>query len=185
MPAAVFAGSDGIDDSFKNERHLHNFYRVVLTSFAAKPASFAARELEQYLPNLSARGSADDMSVGCVLDVEYIKANAQLFEKRKEPYLKLFRIGNLGAADASDDYVQKKEIEAEEGIFSFSTLGCGGFGKGSDVFEILAVGENSARLRIDKTEYNVSPSERIVIEKQKQNGDVCEYDTLIIQCILK
>ena len=24
MPAAVFAGSDGIDDSFKNERHLHN-----------------------------------------------------------------------------------------------------------------------------------------------------------------
>ena len=185
MPAAVFAGSDGIDDSFKNERHLHNFYRVVLTSFAAKSASFAARELEQYLPNLSARGSADDMSVGCVLDVEYIKANAQLFEKRKEPYLKLFRIGNLGAADASDDYVQKKEIEAEEGVFSFSTLGCGGFGKGSDVFEILAVGENSARLRIDKTEYNVSPSERIVIEKQKQNGDACEYDTLIIQCILK
>lgn len=181
----MFAGSDGIDDSFKNERHLHNFYRVVLTSFATKSASFAARELEQYLPNLSARGSADDMSVGCVLDVEYIKANAQLFEKRKEPYLKLFRIGNLGAADASDDYVQKKEIEAEEGIFSFSTLGCGGFGKGSDVFEILAVGENSARLRIDKTEYNVSPSERIVIEKQKQNGDVCEYDTLIIQCILK
>ena len=53
------------------------------------------------------------------------------------------------------------------------------------VDEILAVGENSARLRIDKTEYNVSPSERIVIEKQKQNGDVCEYDTLIIQCILK
>lgn len=72
------------------------------------------------------------MSVGCVLDVEYIKANAQLFEKKKEPYLKLFRIGNLGAADASDDYVQKKEIEAEEGVFSFSTLGCGGFGKGSD-----------------------------------------------------
>ena len=207
MPAAVFAGSDGIDDSFKNERHLHNFYRVVLTSFAAKSASFAARELEQYLPNLSARGSADDMSVGCVLDVEYIKANAQLFEKRKEPYLKLFRIGNLGAADASDDYVQKKEIEAEEGIFSFSTLGCGGFGRSvrdllplvvavvevdrhaylaeRECFEILAVGENSARLRIDKTEYNVSPSERIVIEKQKQNGDVCEYDTLIIQCILK
>ena len=117
MPAAVFAGSDGIDDSVKNERHLHNFYRVVLTSFATKSASFAARELEQYLPNLSARGSADDMSVGCVLDVEYIKANAQPFEKRKEPYLKLFRIGNLGAADASDDYVQKKEIEAEEGVF--------------------------------------------------------------------
>lgn len=83
MPAAVFAGSDGIDDSFKNERHLHNFYRVVLTSFATKSASFAARELEQYLPNLSARGSADDMSVGCVLDVEYIKANAQLFEKER------------------------------------------------------------------------------------------------------
>ena len=93
--------------------------------------------------------------------------------------------GSLYFSVFPSDNATKKEIEAEEGIFSFSTLGCGGFGKGSDVFEILAVGENSARLRIDKTEYNVSPSERIVIEKQKQNGDVCEYDTLIIRCILK
>lgn len=90
--------------------------------------------------------------------------------KKKGTVSEAFRIGNLGAADASDDYVQKKEIEAEEGVFSFSTLGCGGFGKGSDVFEILAVGENSARLRIDKTEYNVSPSERIVIENRNRTA---------------
>ena len=82
LPAAVFVGSDGIGDSFKNERHLHNFYRVVLSSFATETEEKAMQGLADYLPNLSAQGSADDMSVGCIINIEHIKTLLRTVQAR-------------------------------------------------------------------------------------------------------
>lgn len=185
LPAAVFVGSDGIDDSFKNERHLHNFYRVVLSSFATETEEKATQGLADYLPNLSALGSADDMSVGCIINIEHIKNNAVLYEKKKEPYLKIVRTGNLGAKTISDDYTQKKEIEAVEGIVHLDMLGCYGFGKGVMRLEISSVGDNSVTFTADGTEYTVTPDTLAEITKQEAGNGIAEYDRLIIQCFMK
>lgn len=185
LPAAVFAGSDGIDDSFTNERHLHNFYRVVMTSFADETEEKAAEALADYLPTLSAQGSADDMSVGCILDIEHIKDNAVLYERKKEPYLKIYRAGNLGAPSVSDDYIQKKEIEANEGVVHLDMIGCCGFQKGIMELEILSVADSTVTISANGKQYKLTPEERIEIIDSDLSDGIGQYDTLIIQCIMK
>lgn len=185
LPAAVFVGSDGIDDSFTNERHLHNFYRVVMTSFADETEEKAAKALADYLPTLSAQGSADDMSVGCILDIEHIKDNAALYEKKKEPYLKIYRAGNLGAPSVSDDYIQKKEIEANEGVVRLDMIGCYGFQKGIMELEILSVEDSTVTISANGKQYKLTPEERIEIVDSDLSDGIGQYDTLIIQCIMK
>ncbi len=185
LPAAVFVGSDGIDDSFTNESHLHNFYRVVMTSFADETEEKAAKALADYLPTLSAQGSADDMSVGCILDIEHIKDNAALYEKKKEPYLKIYRAGNLGAPSVSDDYIQKKEIEANEGVVYLDMIGCYGFQKGIMELEILSVEDSTVTISANGKQYKLTPEERIEIVDSDLSDGIGQYDTLIIQCIMK
>ena len=185
LPAAVFVGSDGIDDSFKNERHLHNFYHVVLSSFATETEEKATQGLADYLPKLSAQGSADDMSVGCIINIEHIKNNSVLYEKKKEPYLKIVRTGNLGSKALSDDYSQKKEIEAVEGIVRLDMLGCSGFRKGVMRLEVKSVEDSSVTFAADGTEYTVTPDTLAEITEQEAGNGIAEYDRLIIQCFLK
>ncbi len=185
LPAAVFVGSDGIDDSFENERHLHNFYRVVLSSFATETEEKATQGLADYLPNLSAQGSADDMSVGCIINIEHIKNNAVLYEKKKEPYLKIVRTGNLGAKTLSDDYSQKKEIEAVEDIVHLDMLGCYGFGKGVMQLEVKSVEDSSVTFTADGTEYTVTPDTLVEITEQEVGNGIAQHDRLIVQCFLK
>lgn len=58
-----------------------------MSSFADETEEKAVDGLCSYLPELSARGSADDMSVGCILDIDYIRENRNLFEpvKKEKP----------------------------------------------------------------------------------------------------
>ncbi len=185
LPAAVFVGSDGIDDSFKNERHLHNFYRVVLSSFATETEEKATQGLADYLPELSAQGSADDMSVGCIIDTQYIKNNAVLYEKKKEPYLKILRIGNLGAKSVSDEYMQKKEIEASEGTLHLDVIGCYGFGKGIMELDVKTVEDNTVVFSANETEYVITPEKVVELSEEAVENGSAEYDRLIIRCIMK
>ena len=69
LPIAVFVGSDGIDDCFKDNEQLHNLYRTVLYSFMTNDFEAAVDELYDYLPRLSAKGSGDDMSISAIIDV--------------------------------------------------------------------------------------------------------------------
>lgn len=185
LPAAVFVGSDGIDDSFSKDRHLHNFYRTVLSSFATEAEEKAVQGLADYLPELSAQGSADDMSVACVLDIEHIRSNAALYEKKKAPYLKVLRIGNLGAQSASDDYMQKKEIEADEGTVYLDMIGCYGFQKGVMELEIVSVAEDTVTVSIAGKEYVITPEKPAEISCRKLVNGICEFDKLILQCFMK
>lgn len=72
LPAAVFVGSDGIDDCFKTDEQLYNLYKPVLYSFANFGFNSAVKELKEFLPRLSAKGSGDDMSVAAILDLDAI-----------------------------------------------------------------------------------------------------------------
>ena len=141
--------------------------------------------LADYLPELSAQGSADDMSVACVLDIEHIRSNAALYEKKKAPYLKVLRIGNLGAQSASDDYMQKKEIEADEGTVYLDMIGCYGFQKGVMELEIVSVAEDTVTVSIAGKEYVITPEKPAEISCRKLVNGICEFDKLILQCFMK
>jgi hypothetical protein len=84
MPSAVFLNSDGVDDSFPIEDNMDHmakkFYYSVLRMFIeddddpAKGWEAAVKELADYLPDLSKRGSGDDISVAGIIDMDAIKA---------------------------------------------------------------------------------------------------------------
>ncbi len=80
LPAAVFIGSDGVDDCFAGEERLYDFYRVVLKSFAEADCDAALSQLAGYLPRLSAKGSGDDMSIGILMNMDLAAENRLLFE---------------------------------------------------------------------------------------------------------
>lgn len=185
IPVAVFVGSDGIDDCFSKDVHLHNFYRTVLTSFAAETEERAVKNLAEYLPELSKQGSADDMSVACIIDIDYIRNNAGLYEKKKLPYLKIFRIGNLGAKSVSDDYIQKKELEIEKGTVRLDAIGCHGFHKGVAKLEIVSAENDTVTILVKEKEYIITPDKPAEIFCKKFVNGICEFDKLIIQCYMK
>lgn len=86
LPAAVFIGSDGIDDSFKDPEQLYHFYKTVMYSFATTDFENARLELKDYLPRLSAKGSGDDVSIAAVLDMDLIGQLKEVkqFDRDKE-----------------------------------------------------------------------------------------------------
>lgn len=73
LPAAVLIGSDGVDDCFSNEAQLNQLYKTVLYSFANSSFEDAMKELDDYLPRLSEKGSGDDVSISAILDMDAIK----------------------------------------------------------------------------------------------------------------
>lgn len=68
FPFAVFMGSDGLDDSFGEDKNLINFYIQVLKLAYRNGAKEVEAVLESDLPVLSKRGSQDDMSVAAIFD---------------------------------------------------------------------------------------------------------------------
>lgn len=185
LPAAVFLGSDGIDDSFASPKYHHDFYRLVLSTFATEDEEQACAELNEYLPELSAQGSGDDMSIAYIVDIDAVKASPGLFEKKKSPYLRILRVGNFGAANCSDDYMQRGELEAYVGRVQLDLLGLWGFQAGIMDFDIVAVEGDAVTIAVSGTEYKVTPAERAEITFRETVNGVSEYDTLFIYCMMK
>ena len=68
LPVAIFAGTDGVDDTFGTDEGLHNFYKTVLQLLTEKGIRIGEKELQNYLPSLSAKGSQDDISIAGILN---------------------------------------------------------------------------------------------------------------------
>lgn len=75
FPLAVFCGSDGIDDSYSNLNELYELYRSMLKIFADYGEDVGKKEIKEYLPVLTKKGSGDDVSVGLIIDLKKSKAN--------------------------------------------------------------------------------------------------------------
>ena len=84
LPAAVFIGSDGIDDCFAGDERLYDFYRLTLRSFAQTNDQTAVLQLKDYLPTLSEKGSGDDMSVGILVNTDFARQKTAAFEKSRQ-----------------------------------------------------------------------------------------------------
>ena len=115
LPAAVFIGSDGIDDCFKNNEQLHNLYKTVLFSFATTDFEEAYEGLKDYLPRLSAKGSGDDVSVAALLDMDLIPdlAIVREFDREKEKA----RIEENARKEAERNEAEKRRVEEEHARF--------------------------------------------------------------------
>lgn len=73
IPIAFFCGTDGIDDSYVSEEDLYAFYEGVLSLFAEYGSDTAEKEIEEYLPVLTQKGSGDDVSVALIVNMPMIK----------------------------------------------------------------------------------------------------------------
>jgi hypothetical protein len=83
-PAAIFVNSDGVDDSFPIDENMDHmvkkFYYPVLRMFTenetaqGKGWDASVKELAEFLPGLSKRGSGDDISVSAIMDMDAIQS---------------------------------------------------------------------------------------------------------------
>jgi hypothetical protein len=112
-PIAVFLGSDGLDGVFgtMNEfsiPQLENFYENIIKTFVKKGFERTYKEIEEALPQLSAKGvTRDDMSLAGVVDMDEMpKLLPILLKKHKESAEKEFL--------EAEERVNKKEEEASQ-----------------------------------------------------------------------
>lgn len=80
MPLAVFLGCDGIDDSYANDKELHNLYRSILHIFAEHGCDKGKSEVREFLPSLSQRGSGDDVSIAGLIKSDLPEETTQLIK---------------------------------------------------------------------------------------------------------
>ncbi|MCR5204151.1 MAG: protein phosphatase 2C domain-containing protein [Lachnospiraceae bacterium] len=115
LPAAVFVGSDGIDDCFSNNDQLHNLYKTMLYSFATTGFQEACDGLADYLPRLSAKGSGDDVSIAALLDLDLIPelSIVKEFDREKEKA----RVEENARKEAEKNEAEKRRVEEEHARF--------------------------------------------------------------------
>ena len=82
--SACLAGSDGVEDSFFSMDQLHSFYRELLSRAAQDGMTALGEHLEAFLPDLSARGSQDDITVCGLIDPELVAPLVPAFERQNE-----------------------------------------------------------------------------------------------------
>lgn len=83
IPAAVFAATDGIDNSFKNDDDMYGLYRTVLYAFSISNYDEAVAELQAYLPDMSKNGSMDDVSIAGSMDMDMLQSVADKMNNKK------------------------------------------------------------------------------------------------------
>lgn len=109
LPAAIFVGSDGVDDSFSNDEQLYALYRTILYSFGTTDFDEAKKDLEDYLPRLSAKGSGDDVSIAAIFDMDAI---AELsIVKDFDPEKEKTRIAEAERRKAEQREAERREAE--------------------------------------------------------------------------
>lgn len=71
IPAAIFIGTDGIDDTFA--AMLHTFYRNAALDFLQQDFRGSVESLQNRLGEISRAGSRDDVSIAGVIDIQKIR----------------------------------------------------------------------------------------------------------------
>ena len=80
-PDAIFLGSDGIDDTFGDGENLAEFYIKIAKNIVENGEEKTSEEVKKLLPDLSKRGSQDDMSLAVVYDADKVSTNMPVYNK--------------------------------------------------------------------------------------------------------
>lgn len=84
VPVSVFASTDGVANSFSSEEYLSRFYGQIQFSFDEDGEFIGERDIKNYIPELSERGSGDDVSIaGIVTYDNSIEARTKKRENAK------------------------------------------------------------------------------------------------------
>ncbi len=115
LPAAVFVGSDGIDDCFSNNEQLYNLYKTILYSFGTSEFEIAKNDLKDYLPRLSAKGSGDDVSIAAMFDFDIVPELEVVkdFDREKEKA----RVEENARKETKKNEAEKRRVEEEHAKF--------------------------------------------------------------------
>jgi hypothetical protein len=89
-PAAVFCGTDGVDDSYVGMEEVYALYRSIIKIFTEHGSQIGKAEIKEYLPVLTRRGSGDDVSIALIMDRKKLDVLASVFEAQT----KLFNMEN-------------------------------------------------------------------------------------------
>lgn len=73
IPAAIFLGTDGIGNSYAGDEQLSGFYRGLALTLAENGMEEGVRQLELFLPEMTRRGSGDDVSCSGIIDMEKLR----------------------------------------------------------------------------------------------------------------
>ncbi|WP_298530904.1 PP2C family serine/threonine-protein phosphatase [uncultured Ruminococcus sp.] len=74
IPAVIFLGTDGIENSYCSREQLYGFYRGLALTFSENGLDEGLRQLAAFLPEMTKRGSGDDVTVAGIIDFEQLKA---------------------------------------------------------------------------------------------------------------
>lgn len=66
-PLSVFASSDGVANSFSSEEYLSRFYGQIQFSFNEDGEFIGERDIKNYIPELSEKGSGDDVTIAGIV----------------------------------------------------------------------------------------------------------------------
>lgn len=86
LPAAVFAGSDGVDDSYTSLEELYHLYQGLCLDALEDGSEATAELVGQLIPEISRRGSADDISIAALLDLSKLEKVRIPIESALEQY---------------------------------------------------------------------------------------------------
>lgn len=87
LPTAIFLGTDGVGNSYCNEEQLHGFYRGLALTIAENGLDEGVRQLENFLPDMTKKGSGDDVSCAGVIELKALKkCMIKLSEDKNEQY---------------------------------------------------------------------------------------------------
>ena len=79
IPVSIILASDGLDDSFGSEENQENFYVQILKSIIKKGKFDTEKDIKEALPELSKKGSKDDMSIAMLYNEKKLRNMYKIF----------------------------------------------------------------------------------------------------------
>ena len=102
IPPALFIGTDGVQNSYWDIEQLHGFYRGLALTFAEYGMTEGEQQLAEFLPEMTRKGSGDDVSVAGILDLETLKASADVL-KNAVNYIESEPLGDIDDISSDED----------------------------------------------------------------------------------
>ncbi len=83
IPVALYAASDGVDDSYDDDEMLKLVYRGITTVFG-KGYDYGFQEVKEYLPVITKNGKGDDTSMIGIINLDSVSDCAAFFRNQIE-----------------------------------------------------------------------------------------------------
>lgn len=116
-PAAVFCCSDGVEDSYGDytlaPQYLHDFYKGIIEEFVTKGKAETLKNIDDFLPKLSEKGSRDDMSLAGIINVDALSDGLKIIQI-KEQLLELDRQKEQLQVQLCEIESVNKELESRD-----------------------------------------------------------------------